>query len=33
MTAIAEVEKLADWVQANEKVMWDWQHRGAVQRD
>ncbi|OZA91931.1 MAG: hypothetical protein B7X76_01250 [Azorhizobium sp. 39-67-5] len=33
MTAIAEVEKLADWVQANEKVMWEWQRRGAVRRD
>ncbi len=33
MTAIAEVEKLADWVQSNEAVMWAWQRRGAVWRD
>ncbi|SHJ95040.1 hypothetical protein SAMN02745911_3792 [Aureimonas altamirensis DSM 21988] len=27
MTAIAEVEKLADWVQSNEQVMWEWQRQ------
>ncbi len=32
MTAIAEVEGLADWVQSNEAVMWEWQRRGAAQK-
>jgi hypothetical protein len=27
MTAIEEVEKLADWVQSKEDVMWKWQRR------
>jgi hypothetical protein len=30
LAAIDEVEKLADWVQSNEAVMWEWQRRAAA---
>jgi hypothetical protein len=33
MTVIAEVEKLADWVQSNEEVMWEWERRQRAKKD